>query len=92
MTARRITVRGLRGEAERYEKPQTELEAAIIQAATRLFGERGYDATRAAQVASMAGVTERTLFRYFPTKNALYRTGTDQPAGGTRRRRASSNA
>ena len=73
MTARRITVRGLRGEAARYEKPQTELEAAIIQAATRLFGERGYDATRTAQVASMAGVTERTLFRYFPTKNALYR-------------------
>lgn len=73
MTARRITVRALRGEAARYEKPQTEPEAAIIQAATRLFGERGYDATRTAQVASMAGVTERTLFRYFPTKNALYR-------------------
>ena len=73
MTARRITVRALRGEAARYEKPQTEREAAIIQAATRLFGERGYDATRTAQVASMAGVTERTLFRYFPTKSALYR-------------------
>lgn len=73
MTARRITVRALRGEAARYEKPQTEREAAIIQAATRLFGERGYDATRTAQVASMAGVTERTLFRYFPTKVALYR-------------------
>jgi AcrR family transcriptional regulator len=73
MTARRITVRALRGEAARYEKPQTEPEAAIIQAATRLFGERGYGATRTAQVASMAGVTERTLFRYFPTKNALYR-------------------
>jgi AcrR family transcriptional regulator len=73
MTAKRITVRALRGEAARYEKPQTEREAAIIQAATRLFGERGYDATRTAQIASMAGVTERTLFRYFPTKKALYR-------------------
>lgn len=73
MTARRITMRALRGEAARYEKPQTEREAAIIQAATRLFGEKGYDATRTAQIASSAGVTERTLFRYFPSKNALYR-------------------
>lgn len=73
MTARRITVRALRGEAARYEKPQTEPEAAIIQAATRLFGENGYAATRTAQIASMAGVTERTLYRYFPSKNALYR-------------------
>lgn len=73
MTARRITVRALRGEAARYEKPQTEREAAIIRAATRLFGEKGYDATRTAQIASSAGVTERTLFRYFPSKNALYR-------------------
>lgn len=70
---RRITVQSLRGEAARYEKPQTRLEAAIIQAAARLFAERGYDATRTAQIASLAGVTERTLFRYFPTKNALYR-------------------
>jgi AcrR family transcriptional regulator len=73
MRARRITLRTLRGEAARYEKPQTEPEAALIQAATRLFAERGYDATRTAQIASMAGVTERTLFRYFPSKNALYR-------------------
>lgn len=73
MRAKRITLRALRGEAARYEKPQTEPEAALIQAATRLFAERGYDATRTAQIASMAGVTERTLFRYFPSKNALYR-------------------
>ena len=73
MRARRITLRALRGEAARYEKPQTEPEAALIQAATRLFAERGYDATRTAQIAAMAGVTERTLFRYFPTKSALYR-------------------
>ena len=73
MTARRITVRALRGEATRYEKPQTEAEAAIIQVAARLFAERGYDGTRTARIASMAGVTERTLFRYFPSKNALYR-------------------
>ncbi len=73
MTARRITMRALRGEAARYEKPQTGREAAIIQAAARLFGEKGYGATRTAQIADVAGVTERTLFRYFPSKDALYR-------------------
>jgi AcrR family transcriptional regulator len=73
MTTRPITLRALRGEAARYEKPQSEREAAIIRAATRLFGEKGYDATRTAHIASSAGVTARTLFRYFPTKKALYR-------------------
>jgi AcrR family transcriptional regulator len=73
MTTRRITVRALRGEAARYEKPQTEREAAIVKAATRLFGEKGYAGTRTSEIAAAARVTERTLFRYFPTKEVLYR-------------------
>jgi TetR/AcrR family transcriptional regulator len=73
MTARRITVRTLRGEATRREKPQTRREAAIVRAATRLFDEKGFAAAHTADIASLAGVTERTLFRYFPTKDALYR-------------------
>jgi TetR/AcrR family transcriptional regulator len=73
MTPRRMTVRALRGEATRYEKPQTEREAAIVKAATRLFGEKGYEGTRTADIAAAARVTERTLFRYFPTKEVLYR-------------------
>ncbi len=73
MPAKRITLRALRGEAARYEKPQSGPEAALLRAAARLFAEKGYDAARTAQIAAMAGVTERTLFRYFPTKGALYR-------------------
>jgi AcrR family transcriptional regulator len=73
MAARRMTVRALRGEAARYQKPQTEREAAIVKAATRLFGEKGYEGTRTADIAGAARVTERTLFRYFPTKQVLYR-------------------
>lgn len=73
MSARRITVRALRGQATRYEKPQTAREAAIVRAATRLFDEKGFVAAHTADIASLAGVTERTLFRYFPTKDALYR-------------------
>ena len=73
MATRQINVRTLRGETARYAKPQTAKEAAILEAATRLFGERGLEATRTADIAAAAGVTERTLFRYFPTKLDLYR-------------------
>jgi len=46
-------------------------EAAILAAAERLFAERGYAATRTAEIARAAGVTERTLFKYFPGKERL---------------------
>jgi TetR/AcrR family transcriptional regulator len=67
------SLEALRGDAARYARPRTAKEAAIVDAATRLFGEKGYEATRTADVAAAAGVTERTLFRYFPSKEKLYR-------------------
>jgi len=73
MAKRRITVKTLRGEAARYAKPGTQKEAAILTAATRLFGRKGYEGSRTAEIAAAAGVTERTLFRYFPSKEDLYR-------------------
>lgn len=73
MTARRMSARSLRGESARYERPSTEKEAAILAAATQLFGDKGYDGARTAEIAARAGVTERTLFRYFPSKNQLYK-------------------
>lgn len=71
--ARRLNVSTLRGETARYEKPETKREGAILRAATRIFGAKGYEGARTADIAAAAGVTERTLFRYFPTKDALYR-------------------
>ena len=40
----------------------------LRQAALELFGERGYEATTAAEIAARAGVTERTFFRHFADK------------------------
>src|SRR5258707_11976433 len=50
---------------------------AIIDAATRLFAERGLTAAPTSEISKQAGVAEGTLFTYFETKddliNSLYR-------------------
>jgi AcrR family transcriptional regulator len=50
---------------------------AILDAATRLFAERGLTAAPTSEMSKQAGVAEGTLFTYFKTKdhliNALYR-------------------
>ncbi|WP_377267608.1 TetR/AcrR family transcriptional regulator [Peterkaempfera sp. SMS 1(5)a] len=43
----------------------------ILATALRLFTEQGYDETTIAQIAREAGVSQRTLFRYFGTKEDL---------------------
>jgi len=44
---------------------------ALVDAATRLFQERGYAETTIAQVTEAADVGARTFFRYFPSKEDL---------------------
>ena len=52
---------------------------ALKRAAFELCAERGYEATATAQVAERAGVSEMTLFRHFPTKEALLLTDPFDP-------------
>lgn len=51
-------------------------KSALLQAALKLFTERGFHGTSTAQISKEAGVATGTLFNYFPTKedliNALY--------------------
>lgn len=44
---------------------------AIVDAALPLFLACGYDAVTTEQIARAAGVTQRTLFRYFPRKELI---------------------
>ena len=44
----------------------------VIEAAGRLFGERGYEATRLDDVAAAAGVTKPIVYRHFDSKRDLY--------------------
>ncbi len=44
----------------------------LIEVATRLFAERGYDATTTAAIAEAAGITEPILYRHFKSKQHLF--------------------
>src|SRR5499426_4687595 len=68
-----LSLRDLELEADKFISPASEKELAIIRAATALLGERGVDGATTAEIAKRAGVTERTLFRYFPSKKDLVR-------------------
>jgi AcrR family transcriptional regulator len=52
--------------------PLDERRASIIEAAGRLFGERGYAGARLEDVAAAAGVTKPILYRHFASKKDLY--------------------
>jgi len=56
----------------RQRLPLPERRAVIIEAAGRLFGERGYEATRLDQIAAAAGVTKPIVYRHFDSKGDLY--------------------
>src|SRR3954449_4428707 len=45
--------------------------AAILAAAQRLFGERGYDATSLRQIADAVGTTKAAVYYHFPAKEHL---------------------
>ena len=53
------------------ERKKARTFAAIQQHALRLFREQGYTETTVEQVAEAAEVSPSTVFRYFPTKEAL---------------------
>jgi TetR/AcrR family transcriptional regulator len=69
----RLSLRDFERETERFLAPSSDKERDIMEAATALLGERGIDGATTAEIAKRAGVTERTLFRYFPSKDDLIR-------------------
>ena len=53
------------------EKNRQETQARLIVAAMRLLSERGYESVTVDDIAGDAGVSRRTLFRYFPGKDEI---------------------
>jgi len=67
---------------DRYRSPLREAQAqgtrrAVIDAAARLFGERGYVATSIEDIAAAAGVSRATVFNAVGSKVVLLKTAFD---------------
>ena len=56
---------GLRERKKRLMRQQ------LSDTATRMFMERGFDGVRVSEIAEACGVSEKTVFNYFPTKESL---------------------
>jgi AcrR family transcriptional regulator len=61
----RPEVEGLREQKKRL------LRQRLSDTATGMFLERGFDAVRVSEIAQACGVSEKTVFNYFPTKESL---------------------
>jgi len=55
-----------------HQRLAEQKRTAIVDAATALFLESGYDKTSLARIADAAGVSKATLFKQFPTKAELF--------------------
>jgi AcrR family transcriptional regulator len=63
--AKRLPDEGLR------ERKKRETGQRISDVATALFVSRGFDSVRVAEIADKVGVSEKTIYNYFPTKETL---------------------
>ena len=58
-----------------HERKQQVVRDAIWDAATDLFAEKGFNETTVDDIAKMSGVSRRSFFRYFESKNDLMAYG-----------------
>jgi AcrR family transcriptional regulator len=58
--------------------PADERRAQILREAAHLFGTHGFSGTTTRDVAARVGLTEAALYRYFPSKEAMYSSILDE--------------
>lgn len=64
--------------ASHYERRRRETADRIVEAAARLFGERGVAATTVSDICERAGVARQTFFNHFETKQDLVQALADR--------------
>jgi AcrR family transcriptional regulator len=57
------------------DRHKDQTRRALRDSALKLFASQGYDATTIEEIAERAGVSTRTFFRYFPTKEGVLYSG-----------------
>jgi AcrR family transcriptional regulator len=60
-----------RGDRSPRSEHADRTRTALLEAALNLFSAKGYDQTTTDEIAESAGVSPRTFFRYFPTKESV---------------------
>ncbi len=65
----------------RWRRRKDARPAEILEAALAVFAERGFAATRMDDIAEQAGVTKGTIYLYFESKEAVFRTLIEQSIG-----------
>lgn len=65
-------------------RPADRTAAAILDAAERLFAERGYEGASMGDLADRVGLRKASLFHHFPSKDVLYATVLQQLLDGLR--------
>lgn len=67
------------------EQKKRRMRRLLSDTATELFVEHGFAAVQVAEIARACGVSEKTVFNYFPSKEALLLDRGDATSAGLRR-------
>lgn len=67
----------------RWTRRKEARPAEILDAALKVFAEKGFAGTRMEDIASRAGVTKGTIYLYFENKDAVFKTLVRESIGAT---------
>ena len=59
-------------QAKQLNNNQTVKQKKIVDAASKLFAEKGYSNTSTSEIAKLAEVSEGTIFKHYGTKDSYY--------------------
>ena len=71
MDSNKSSPRGARRAVEPTRRPGRERVAALLEAASAVFAERGYEAATMTEIAARAGALVGSLYHFFPNKEAV---------------------
>src|SRR5437762_1148320 len=71
MSARTVDWTSGTGTEGLRERKKRQTRQQLTDTATEMFLARGFDAVRVTEIAAACGVSEKTVFNHFPTKEAL---------------------